>query len=319
MNRIDRLNAILIHLQTKKIVTAKEIAERFEISIRTVYRDIRALEEAGVPLGAEAGVGYFLPDNYNLPPVMFTNDEATAMLFGSKFIEQMSDEKIKNSFESALFKIKAVLRAPEKDYLEKLHSQITVVKYSVGAEKGGKEYLSEIQKALVSKNVLKIEYHTFHSDEKSVRTVEPIGLIYYGYNWHLIAYCRKRKDYRDFRIDRIENLIKTEECYKDSQHITVEEYNNKKQSNENKCEIILKVKKEGLRYIKESKHWYGYISEKNIEAEYVEMQFKNSDLLGFSKWAILCGKNIEVLVPEELKRIVKAFADEIKEHYNKRH
>ena len=90
MNRIDRLTAILIQLQTKKVVKAQEIADRFNISLRTVYRDIRALEEAGVHIGAEAGIGYFL-ENYHLPPVMFTTEEASALMLGAKLIEKMSD------------------------------------------------------------------------------------------------------------------------------------------------------------------------------------------------------------------------------------
>ncbi len=314
MNRIDRLNAILIHLQSKKIVTAKELAERFRISIRTVYRDIKALEEAGVPLGAEAGVGYFLPDNYNLPPVMFTNDEATALLFGSKFIEQMSNEKIKKSFESALFKIKSVLRTPEKDYLNKLHSHITVMKYADNEEENN-PYLSDIQKVLVTKNVIEIEYHTHYSNEKSNRIVEPIGLLYYGFNWHLIAFCRKRDDYRDFRLDRIKKIIINVEKYNADKLISIEEYNKKMQSNEDKCRIVLKVSKESARFIKDSKHWYGLESEKEINDKYIEMEFKNSDLFGFSRWVILGGKYIEVIEPKELKEIVISFAKEITEHY----
>ena len=102
MNRLDRLTAILIHLQSKRVVRASEIADRFEISLRTVYRDIRSLEEAGVPIGAEAGVGYFL-ENYHLPPVMFTNAEASALVFGGKFIEKMADSSLQEPFTSALF------------------------------------------------------------------------------------------------------------------------------------------------------------------------------------------------------------------------
>ena len=102
MNRIDRLTAILIHLQTKRVVKAEEIAERFEMSLRTVYRDVKALMEAGVPIGSEAGKGYFIVDGYHLPPVMFTQDEASAMLLAGKLVEKMTDKSIKEAFESAL-------------------------------------------------------------------------------------------------------------------------------------------------------------------------------------------------------------------------
>src|SRR5574339_396245 len=120
MNRIDRLTAILIHLQTKRVVKAEEIAERFEMSLRTVYRDVKALMEAGVPIGSEAGTGYFIVDGYHLPPVMFTQEEASAMLLASKLVEKMTDQSVLRAFESALMKIKSVLNDREKDHLEEL-------------------------------------------------------------------------------------------------------------------------------------------------------------------------------------------------------
>ena len=98
MNRIDRVSAILIHLQTKKFVTAEEIANRFEISKRTIYRDLKALEEAGVPLGAEPGKGYYLVDGYHLPPVMFTHEEASAMLTAEKMVEKLTDRSVSENF-----------------------------------------------------------------------------------------------------------------------------------------------------------------------------------------------------------------------------
>src|SRR3981189_3616994 len=117
MNRIDRLTAILIHLQSKKIVKAEEIANRFEISLRTVYRDVKALMEGGVPIGSEAGTGYFIVDGYHLPPVMFSQEEASSMLLAGKLVERMSDQSVRKAFESALLKIKCVLNDTEKSNL----------------------------------------------------------------------------------------------------------------------------------------------------------------------------------------------------------
>ena len=118
MNRIDRLTAILIHLQSKKVVKAKEIAERFGVSLRTVYRDIPALEEAGVPLGAEAGVGYFLAEGYHLPPVIFNQEEASVLLMAGKLFEKFSDPAMRSHHESALYKIRSVLDPTDKEYVE---------------------------------------------------------------------------------------------------------------------------------------------------------------------------------------------------------
>src|ERR1700739_4908423 len=127
MNRIDRLTAILIQLQSKRVVKAQDIAERFSISLRTVYRDVRSLEEAGIPLAGEAGVGYSIMDGYRLPPVMFTKEEATAFLTAEKLIEKLTDASTEESYKSAMYKIKAVLRATEKDYIEHIDKHIEVV------------------------------------------------------------------------------------------------------------------------------------------------------------------------------------------------
>lgn len=114
MNRVDRLHAILTILQSKRVVKAEELATHFNLSIRTVYRDIRALEEGGIPIGAEAGVGYFLTDGFHLPPVMFTHEEARALLLAGKFIEQQTDQGTAKSFNDALTKVRAVIDNDKK-------------------------------------------------------------------------------------------------------------------------------------------------------------------------------------------------------------
>src|SRR6187551_810936 len=107
MNRIDRVTAILIQLQSKKIVKAQDIAERFNISLRTVYRDINTLQEAGVPVIGEAGLGYSIMDGYRLPPVMFTKEEAAAFLTAEKFVETLTDAATAAQYKSAMYKVRA--------------------------------------------------------------------------------------------------------------------------------------------------------------------------------------------------------------------
>ena len=126
MNRVDRLHAILVHLQSKKRVTAQEIADRFGLSLRTVYRDVRALDEAGVPIIGEAGVGYSVMEGYRLPPILFTKEEASALLLGAKFVQRFTDRADRRSFDAAMFKVKAVLRSSDKDFVEQLDSRISL-------------------------------------------------------------------------------------------------------------------------------------------------------------------------------------------------
>ena len=158
MNRIDRLTAILIQLQTKKVVKAEEIGERFGMSLRTVYRDVRALMEAGVPIGSEAGKGYFIVDGFHLPPVMFNQEEASAMLTAGKLVEKMTDDSIRKAYENALHKIKSVLNDSEKDHLENLQSSIQVWRLPDQPIQAPNQFMAEITKAVSHKNVICIEY-----------------------------------------------------------------------------------------------------------------------------------------------------------------
>lgn len=315
MNRIDRLQAILIHLQSKRVVTAAELADRFDLSIRTVYRDIRALEEAGVPIGSEAGVGYFLSDGYHLPPVRFTNAEASALLIGAKFVEQMSDSQTREAYQSALFKIKSVLNAKEKDELEKLQDNILVFGNQNRCENLEQALLADVQHSIVSQTVIEVEYHAGYTDQVTIRRVEPIGMIYYGNRWHLIGYCQLRNDYRDLRIDRILSLERTNAPFSKKAHISLDEYFERVQNRDGMHKITLLVTRDSQHYIKESKYWYGFTYDEECDDRWMMLHFRNSDLQGFSRWVILGGGSIRVVEPEELKALVGNLVAELAEAY----
>ena len=127
MNRFDRVTSLLLLLQTRSVVTAQFLADYFDVSERTVYRDIRTLENAGVPIGAEAGVGYFLDKGYRLPPVSFTLDEAASLLLGEKLLVSSLDANSLQDFKQALNKIKAVIDSTDKDYLSSFDADIEVL------------------------------------------------------------------------------------------------------------------------------------------------------------------------------------------------
>jgi len=315
MNHIERLNAILIQLQSKRIVKASEIAERFEISLRTVYRDIRALEASGVPIGAEAGVGYFLMDNYKLPPVMFTKEEASALLFGEKLVEKMSDNQMRAEFCSALTKIKAILNPEEKDRLEKLHSRISVLNYTSTNGNFNRLFLSEIQQALVSKQVLEIDYQAGYGAPATKRVVEPIGLCNYSRRWHLFAWCRLRNEYRDFRLDRIVNLRLSQETFKGKQHISMDDFISQMNVISDKANIALIIKTERIKLIDESKYWYGFTEEEKIDDQTSRLRFANNELRGFANWILSSGSYAKVEEPIELKEILDQYISGIIENY----
>lgn len=221
MNRIDRLLGMLTFLQSRKYVSAEKIAEKFEISVRTVYRDIKALCEQGIPISFEQHKGYFVVQGYFLPPVSFSNEEANALLLIEALVSGFADRSIQNHYATALNKVKAVLRHTQKEKLEQLHPNIRlqVPKRLMN----DLDYLSVLQEAISSKYILAIEYKN-NKEEISNRRLEPIGLIFYAFSWHLIAWCHLRSEYRDFKVASIIRVKNTREAFLRQDHISLNEY-----------------------------------------------------------------------------------------------
>jgi predicted DNA-binding transcriptional regulator YafY len=316
MNRLDRLTAILIQLQSKKIIKAEEIADRFEISLRTVYRDVKSLMEAGVPIGSQAGTGYFIVDGYHLPPVMFSQEEASAMVMAGKLVERMTDQSVRVAFEGALYKIKSVLNEAQKDHLEILQDHIEVLKPSMSLPAQSGNFLTDLQKAVASKQVIHLHYFS-NQNELTLREVEPIGLFYYSAAWHLIAWCRLRNGFRDFRSDRIKELKPAGITFQPRSISTMQEYfNSLQQANtEMKTATVLFDKKEAM-YINNSRHYFGFVSEEELEGQ-VRMKFLTADLSMMARWLLSYGRGVEIESPEELKQIVQGLVEELQEHYFK--
>lgn len=221
MNRIDRLLGILTLIQSKKFVPAERIADKFHISIRTVYRDIKALVELGIPVSFETNKGYFVVQGYFLPPVSLTTDEANALLLTESLVYGFADRSIQKHYSTALNKVKAVLRSSQKESLDILDNSIRM-QMSPNLTLNF-EYLSLLQNAIATKTIIEIEYKNL-KEENSKRQLEAIGLIFYAFSWHLIAWCHARKDYRDFKVSRITRLRDTDTPFKKTSHIPLSEY-----------------------------------------------------------------------------------------------
>lgn len=265
MNRTDRLQAILTHLQSKKVVTAQELADRFDLSLRTIYRDIRALEESGIPIGAEAGVGYFINDNYTLRPVAFTKEEASALIMGAKLFSQNSDRTVNKDYESALFKIKAILKPQEKETAETISKHVEVI----GNNPVKNLYISDIQKAITDRKILKIKYVSLKETEPVERMLECVGLCNYLGNWHLFAWCRLRKDYRDFRLDRIVDLKVTDLPCSKEDILSISEFLDSQKPFDQTPNISFRIKKDVYRYLDNWKEYYGFVYEEELNDSYI--------------------------------------------------
>lgn len=224
MNRIDRLMGIVTTLQSKKYMTIEQMAEHFGISVRTAFRDLRAMGEIGVPIGFETGKGYFIQQGYFLPPVSLTAEEANALALIEPLVVRFADTSIRQHFETALSKIKMVLGQRQRKNFELIQTQTAhFIPDAYAHLLPNTNYLTTIQKSIIEKTILRIEYQNF-SGETSTREVEPIGLTFYSLNWHLIAWCHLRHDYRDFRTSRIQQLNATIQPFRKTDHIELNEY-----------------------------------------------------------------------------------------------
>ncbi len=202
IKRISRLTAILTQLQSKRVITSTTLAEKFGVSVRTIYRDIKVLEQAGVPISTAEGKGYSLMEGYRIPPVMFTENEANALITVEQVILKNSDSSLVMAYRDAISKIKAVLLYATKDKVELLANRIAVSPATPNM--GSSNSLTLIQNALTAFKMLNITYQSEHKGEKTKRDIEPFALYYtLQESWALIAYCHLRKDYRMFRLDRI--------------------------------------------------------------------------------------------------------------------
>jgi predicted DNA-binding transcriptional regulator YafY len=307
------MHGILLQLQTKKVVTAQEIATFFDVSERTVYRDIRSLEESGVPIGAEAGVGYYLCDNYTLPPVMFTREEAFALITAGSFLKGLGGDVGSRSFDEALFKVKAIMPCTEKERLAELETKIEV-RTSLGKEGVSQEskFLYDIQNALADNNVITIRYRSGGGDV-TTRSIEPLSLCYYMMKWHLIAHCNTRNDIRDFRLDRIESLQFTGETFQ-PHRFSLDQYFQSSMQKAGWQDIELLVQPSLMPAIENSKYWYGFF-EQHETPEGIVMRFFNPDLHYFARWVLTLGNQVQITAPDELKNAVNQLVMMLMRHY----
>jgi predicted DNA-binding transcriptional regulator YafY len=209
MRRADRLFQIVQHLRGGRLVTAKMLGERLEVSERTIYRDIADLQSTGVPVDGEAGVGYILREGFDLPPLMFTREEIVALVAGARMVRSMGGASMAKAAVEALIKIESVLPPS-------LQTQLKSVEIHVPDRQipdRDKNMIDLAEKAVETRKVLELDYSDVEG-KASRRNVRPLGLWYWGKVWTLVGWCELRDDFRVFRIDRIQSAGPTGGVFK---------------------------------------------------------------------------------------------------------
>lgn len=313
MNRTDRLVAMVMYLQGRRLVRAEELAEHFEISVRTVYRDVAALGEAGVPVTGEAGVGYSLVKGYHLPPVMFTTDEAMALFVGGEMVRQFTDASLTTAMGSALLKIRSVLPRERQDDLDRL-ARATAVHGPAPLPSGSEQrLLLPVQHAIVSRAVVRLAYQARGRTEATTRDVEPLGVAYYSAAWYLVGWCRLRRDFRHFKLDRIHALEATAERFDPRPDFSLEAH------------LASNVAVEKLV---PASAWFSVVGAERFRRECSQHPFEQRlvedgivvSLLTFSyewlaKWLLSFGDEAEALDPPELRHMMADLAQRVAQRH----
>lgn len=206
--RFDRILQLFFLLQSKTIVTINELQSRFETSKRTIYRDLKALETAGVPISYHDGSGYSISEGFRIQPCRFSPEEVLSLLIAEKMMQQHQTKFINQQFESALIKVKSSLQPQQKIALRDLDDKLLI-----NSEFESENYLPDIINTLLSSvsshAIVKISYHKSSDKEFKVREIEPVGLFFERDFWYVLAFCLLRMDYRNFRLDRIKQAAIT--------------------------------------------------------------------------------------------------------------
>lgn len=219
MRRADRLFQIVQILQHRRLTTAALLAERLDVSERTVYRDIKDLAGSGVPVQGEAGVGYRLGKDFELPPLMFTRAEVQALVLGARMVESWADAELRGAAQSALQKVEAAL--PQSQRPRVFATSMHAVSFHVPRE--ARKRLGPLRRAVDRRESLDLGY--IDRDESlTQRRVRPLGLFFWGRHWTLGAWCELRESFRNFRVDRIQTLKRSGQTFVLESPITLEEY-----------------------------------------------------------------------------------------------
>lgn len=309
LRRFERIVAIFIQLQSKRVVKAEELASRFQVSLRTIYRDIRVLEACGIPLMGEAGIGYSIMDGYRLPPIMFTREEAASFVAADRLMQTFTDKSLGAYHQAAIYKIKAVLSSKDKDWVDAIESQVLIDTSQNPFNQAIPDALHILFDSIADKRQVALGYLAFHSEELSQRVIEPIGVFHENHWWYVLGYCHLRNDYRQFRLDRIQQIERTKARFTRI-HGSLEDYRESKDT-EAKTVVVLQIESDKVKYIRRDFKHFGYVSETEADG-YTFMTFHTTDTGGFlPRWLLMYGDFVQIVEPESLKDEVRKLIGEV--------
>ncbi|WP_379152241.1 helix-turn-helix transcriptional regulator [Paenibacillus sp. sgz5001063] len=315
MNKTERQLAITLELQRSKVLRAEDLADQFETSVRTIYRDIQALSEAGVPIIGAPGQGYSLMDGYFLPPVGFTAEEAVALIMGTDFIEQRLDAYYGSVAKAVRRKIEAVLPEPVRSESNRVRETMRLLhtKEPVTGHKE-KDYLGDVRRAVLERRKLSFTYLKSlpgsDGNRKSMRKVAPYGLVFIQGNWILIAHCDLRQEIRHFRLSRMTELDVLDESFTVPTGFDLSRY---RQPDDRNIRVQIRVNPEKADKIAETGSFYMETMEERKDSLLFTFRVRHTEEL--LPYVLSWGGDVEVLEPESFRHRIREEADKILKRY----
>src|SRR5262245_7470509 len=314
MNRTDRLLAIVLELQRKRHQRAEDLAATFEISKRTIYRDIDALCQSGVPIIGEPGFGYSLVEGYFLPPVSFSSDEATMLLLGSDFVADNFDAQYREAARSASHKIEAVLNNKVRGEVEYLRNSIAFVATDTLSRDTASGLLPSLRRAIIERRTVQFHYHTRYAKEgqspRNTREANPYGLVHLGEAWYLIAHCHLRQGIRNFKVDRMTGVMLLDKSFERPPDFKLD---SSTEQNGRDLTIRALFSPEVAPWVRESRSYYVTEMEDCTDGLLVTMRAHvESEVFN---WLLGWGANVQVLEPSSLRNRLAEEAQKILEKY----
>jgi len=306
MKQMDRRLLILMRLRDETPLRAADLAEECGCAVRTIYRDIDALCQAGVPVAAMPGEGYRLVPGYHLPPIAFTVEEAVQLLLGAELAVGLGTQEQRESARSAAAKVEAVLRPETQREVARLRERIRI---SPWQRREASPWLPVMQRAVIQDHVLRLRYHSFSSDEVTEREVEPHFLVFYSGDWHLVGYCRLREDVRDFRCGRIREAELLPERFERPVYAGQQHEHTERPAQE----VRVWIEAAAVPWARETPA-YGFAREEATEGGSVFV-YRSWDLRRLPPWVLSWGMSARVLAPPELAARVRQEAEALAESY----
>lgn len=309
MNRTDRLFAILLEIQSSPKITSQQLAQRFDVTKRTIYRDVLALMEANVPVRGKAGEGYTIDDDYFLPPVSFTKDEALMLILGAGTMGQYFDAQYKSASRTAENKIHASLSKGLKSEVAYLKSYIQFFSASNSTKGEVSASLQRIRRAIIEKKSVAFRYFKRYSEssEPMVREVDPYALTNFYGNWALSGYDHLRKELRMFRLDRMESLMVTAKSFERPKKFRFADLAYQDPSPRSIYQI--KISRAILRWVKEQPPYK--IIKMQTKKEHILLTIESSNEHSVIQWLIRWGDKAEAVAPPSFRSNVKAMLTDV--------